>query len=92
MTVVLNYKKMLISYANSAFAQFILAVALVGNGVSPISFTSDQWADVANVLWTALIPVLVRYLNKKDPAFGRIAEPILKDVKKKTVKKIRKTK
>jgi len=84
-------KKMCFSYFNSAFAQLILAVSIVGNGSSPLNFGSEQWAQVSNILWTALIPVAVRYVRKKDPAFGLVAEPLLNEMKEETAKKIRKT-
>lgn len=86
-----QYKKMAFSYLNSIFGQLVLAVAIVGNGASPLNFSGEQWAQVSNILWTALIPVLVRYLNKKDPAFGLIADSVLNIAKEESAKKIKKT-
>lgn len=82
------HKSMLDSYLRNLLAQVIGAIAIVGNGMNPIEFTASQWAQVSNVLWASLIPVVLRYVNKKDPAFGRIAEPILIEAKKKTAKAI----
>lgn len=86
-----QYKKMAFSYLNSAFGQLILAVAVVGNGASPWNFSGEQWAQVSNILWTALIPVAVRYFNKKDPAYGRIAEDVLSKAKEESAKALKKS-
>lgn len=85
-------KAMIGSYLRNALATAISIIVIVGNGASPFSFTASQWADVSNALWAALIPVVLRYLNTKDPAFGLIAKPILEDAKKQTAKKIIKKK
>ena len=82
-------KAMIESYGRHLLGALITAVVVVGNGASPISFTVDQWADVANAIWAAVIPVGLRYINKKDPAFGRIAESVAKDAQKAMDKKIR---
>jgi hypothetical protein len=29
---------------------------------------------VTNAIWAAVVPTLIRYLNKKDPAFGLVAQ------------------
>lgn len=34
--------------------------------------------QLANALWAALLPVVIRYVNPNDPAFGRL--PSAKDV------------
>lgn len=79
---------MIESYARNLLGQLIAAIAIVGQGASPATFTGSQWADVSNALWASLIPVVLRYVNKKDPAFGRIAEPLLNEAKKATTKAI----
>jgi len=71
---------MLASYGRSLLGSLFTAVAIVGNGASPLSFSTSQWLDVSNALWAALIPVALRWANKKDPAFGRIAESSAKEV------------
>jgi len=71
---------MLASYGRSLLGSLFTAVAIVGNGASPLSFSTSQWLDVSNALWAALIPVALRWANKKDPAFGRIAESTAKEV------------
>ncbi len=81
---------MLDSYIRNLVGQVAAAIVLVGQGASPTTFTSSQWVDVSNVLWTTLIPVALRYINKKDPAFGLIAKPLLEAAKKETGKLIKK--
>lgn len=83
-----KFQSMLDSYIRNLAGQVAAAIVIVGQGASPASFTGSQWADVSNVLWTTLIPVALRYINKKDPAFGLIAAPLLEDAKKATAKAI----
>jgi hypothetical protein len=57
---------------------------MAGAGVSsPLDFGTAEWLTVANGLWAAAVPTLLRYLNKKDPAFGLVAEVAAKEVSKK---------
>jgi len=86
-----KFQSMLDSYARNLVGQIAAAIVLVGQGASPASFTASQWADVSNVLWTTLIPVVLRYINKKDPSFGLIAKPFLEGAKTETAKAIKKT-
>jgi hypothetical protein len=50
---------------------------------SPLDLTPEQWLTVANGLWAAAIPTVIRYLNTKDPAFGNVAEVVAAEVGKK---------
>lgn len=50
---------------------------------SPVDFGVAEWLTLANGLWAAAVPTLIRYLNKKDPAFGVVAEAAAKEVSKK---------
>jgi len=50
---------------------------------SPLDFGGGEWLTVANGLWAAAVPTLLRYINKQDPAFGLIAEVAAKEVSKK---------
>jgi len=50
---------------------------------SPLDFGLGEWLTVANGVWAAAVPTLIRWLNKKDPAFGRIAEGVALEVSKK---------
>jgi hypothetical protein len=47
---------------------------------SPLDFGSGEWLTVANGLWAAAVPTLLRYINKQDPAFGLVAEVAVKQV------------
>lgn len=74
------------SYLRNLLGQVIAAVIIVTqtSGIaSPIDFTTGEWLLVANALWASLIPVLLRWVNKKDPAFGMVAEAAAKEVTKK---------
>lgn len=84
-------KAALESYGRHLLGAIVTAIAIVGNGKSPVSFTIDQWLEVANAIWAATIPVGLRWLNKKDPAFGRIAESVAADAKVKLEAKVRAT-
>ena len=85
-----KYKAMIDSYVRNLVGQVFAAIVLVGQGASPLDFTSSQWADVSNILWTTLIPVALRYVNKKDPAFGLVAANVLETAKGQTAKIIKK--
>ena len=47
---------------------------------TPLDFGLGEWLTVANGLWAAAVPTLIRYANKKDPAFGLVAETLAKGV------------
>jgi hypothetical protein len=79
-------KAMIESYVRNLAGQVFGAVMIVTqtSGLSsPVDFGSSEWLLVANSLWASLIPVALRYLNKKDPAFGKVAEVVAADVTKK---------
>ena len=64
------------SYARNLLGQVIAASMVVAQakGISsPLDFGSAEWLLVANALWGSLIPTALRWANKKDPAFGRVA-------------------
>jgi hypothetical protein len=52
-----------------------------------LDFGQSEWLLVANALWGSLIPTALRWANKKDPAFGRLAEVAAKEVSKKLATK-----
>lgn len=79
-------KAMIDSYVRNLLGQVIGAVMIVmqTSGVaSPIDFSTSEWLLVANALWASLIPVALRWANKQDPAFGRVAEVAAAEVSKK---------
>jgi hypothetical protein len=74
------------SYVRNLAGQIIGAIMIVTqtSGVpSPLEFGAGEWLLVANALWASIIPTALRWLNKKDPAFGRIAESVAKEAGKK---------
>lgn len=79
-------KAALESYLRNLAGQVIGAVMIVSqtSGVgSPLDFGSGEWLLVANALWASIIPTALRWMNKKDPAFGRIATVAAAEVTKK---------
>lgn len=60
----------------------IVGVSAVSD-LSPFNFGLGEWFGVANALWVAVLPVLIRYFNKKDPAFGKVAEAVAEEITKK---------
>ena len=50
---------------------------------SPLDFGVGEWLTVANGLWAAAVPTALRWLNTKDPAFGKVAEVLAVEVSKK---------
>lgn len=65
----------LASYARSALASVLAAAVTVSSstGKIPTAWNDAEWMSLINVLWIAAIPVAIRWLNPKDPAFGRNA-------------------
>lgn len=68
--------EMIKSYARNLLGQVIGAVVIVSNTthVAVTDFKGHQIALVANALWASLVPVALRWVNKNDPAFGRVAQ------------------
>jgi hypothetical protein len=60
MKITQEHKAILASYARS----------VLGAGVATYVATSDIKLT-ANALWAAALPVVLRYLNPKDAAFGK---------------------
>jgi hypothetical protein len=79
-------KAMIDSYLRNLAGQVIGAIMIVSqtSGIAtPLDFTGAEWLLVANAIWASLIPTVIRYLNTKDPAFGRVAEVAAAEVTKK---------
>jgi hypothetical protein len=79
-------KAMLDSYLRNLFGVVLalITTTMASAGVaSPLDFGTSEWLTVANGIWAAAVPTLIRYLSKKDPAFGLIAEVAAKEVSKK---------
>lgn len=59
----------------------LVTTTMASAGVaSPLDFGLGEWLTIANGLWAAAVPTLIRYVNKKDPAFGLVAETLAKGV------------
>jgi hypothetical protein len=71
-------KALIESYARNLLGQVIAAATIVSSTshVSIVNFKGAQIALVANSLWASLVPVILRFVNKKDPAFGLVAEQV----------------
>jgi type IV secretory pathway TrbD component len=88
-------KAALESYLRNLAGQVIGAVMIViqTSGIaSPVDFGLGEWLLVANALWASIIPTALRWLNKKDPAFGLVAEVAAKEVSKKLASQAAKAK
>jgi hypothetical protein len=57
-----------------------------------LDFGSGEWLLVANALWASLVPVALRYINKMDPAFGRVAATLATEAGKKLAQESAKAK
>ncbi len=59
----------------------LVTTTMANSGVSsPVDFTVGEWLTVANGLWAAAVPTLIRWVNKKDPAFGLVAQAVASSV------------
>ena len=88
-------KALIESYLRNLAGQVIGAIMIVTqtSGIaSPIDFGTSEWLLVANALWASLIPVILRWVNKQDPAFGAVAEVVAKEVSKKLASQATKAK
>lgn len=65
---------MLKSYSRALLATTVTAILTVGAGRFPAEFTDSDWRAVLNAVWAAVIPVLIRWADQNDSAFGRGAE------------------
>lgn len=70
----------------------LVTTTMVGAGASsPLDFGTAEWLTIANGLWAAAVPTLIRWLSKKDAAFGLVAEVAAKEVSKKLTEAAKKT-
>lgn len=47
------------------FVGMVMA-SIVTIGKFPLDLTADDWKNVANTIWLALVPVVVKWVNPKD--------------------------
>ena len=79
-------KAMIDSYLRNLLGVVLALVttAMASAGVaSPLDLGAGEWLGVLNGVWAAAVPTLIRYLNTKDPAFGKVAEAVAAEVSKK---------
>jgi len=79
-------KAMLESYVRNLLGQVVAGVVVVSSATgigSPLDFGQSEWLLVANSLWASAIPTILRWVNKKDPAFGPFAETATATITKK---------
>lgn len=65
-------KALLASYARSFLAAVLTAFLVAGGDIFAMDTTEIRNIITAGV--AAVVPVLIRYLNPNDPAFGVVAE------------------
>ena len=81
-----NIKGILDSYLRNLLGVVLalITTTMATSGLaSPLDFGGGEWLTVANGLWAAAVPTLLRYINKQDPSFGLVAEVAAKEVSKK---------
>lgn len=81
------------SYARNLVGQLVAAIMIVTqtSGIaSPLEFGSGEWLLVANALWASVIPTALRWANKKDPVFGRVASAAAGELSKKLAQEAKK--
>lgn len=49
---------------------YTLFVSMATLGKSPLDYTSADFKGLANAVWLALLPVVIKALNPKDESFG----------------------
>ena len=79
-------KLMLNSYVRNLIgvALALITTTMTSSGLaSPLDFGTGEWLTVANGLWAAANPTILRYLNRLDPSFGLVGEVAAKEVSKK---------
>lgn len=57
-------KKVLEAWAKWTVGMVAASIATIGK--FPLDLTASDWKHVANSLWVALLPVLIKWVNPKD--------------------------
>jgi hypothetical protein len=65
-------KALLASYGRHLAGAILAGIVTVSSstGKVPTAWTADEWMVLLNTLWVAAVPVIGRWINPKDPAFG----------------------
>jgi hypothetical protein len=78
-------KAMLESYGRSFLAA--MTATFMASGGDLLALDADTLKAILASGIAAVLPVALRYINKKDPAFGKIAEVVAAEGMKKLTKK-----
>ena len=78
-------KAMLASYGRSFLASMVTAFMATGGDILNLDGDSAKVILAAGI--ASILPVALRYINKQDPAFGKIAEVVTEEAMKKLTKK-----
>jgi len=78
-------KAMLASYGRSFLASMTTAFMATGGDLFALNSDSVKVIFAAGI--ASVLPVALRYINKQDPAFGKIAEIIAAEGMKQLTKK-----
>jgi hypothetical protein len=78
-------KAMLASYGRSFLAAITTAFMATGGDLFALNADTAKGILAAGI--ASVLPVALRYINKKDPAFGKIAEIVAAEGMKQLTKK-----
>ena len=78
-------KAMLQSYGRSFLAAMTATFMATGGDLFALDMETGKAILASGI--AAVLPVALRYINKKDPAFGKIAEVVATEGMKKLTKK-----
>jgi len=78
-------KAMLQSYGRSFLAAMTATFMATGGDLFALDMETGKAILASGI--AAVLPVALRYINKKDPAFGKIAEVVAAEGMKKLTKK-----
>ena len=78
-------KAMLESYGRSFLAAMTATFMATGGDLLALDMETGKAILASGI--AAVLPVALRYINKKDPAFGKIAEVVAAEGMKKLTKK-----
>lgn len=78
-------KAMLASYGRSFLASMVTAFMATGGDLLSLDGDSAKVILAAGI--ASILPVALRYINKQDPAFGKVAEVVAEEAMKKLTKK-----
>ena len=77
-------KAMLASYGRSFLASMVTAFMATGGDLLSLDGDSAKVILAAGI--ASVLPVALRYINKQDPAFGKVADVVAQEAMKKLTK------